>query len=134
MPTRKQRRRKAKEQRHEYVWEDEEGNELDPEEVPGRKSEPSSQRSSARPERRPGREPQPPSWRRTLKRSIVFAPVMFLVVMFLSSDLTLANQIVQTALIVGIFVPFSYLIDGLLWRSYKRRESRAGRPKGDRGS
>ena len=30
MPTRKQRRRRAKEFRHEYVWEDEEGNELDP--------------------------------------------------------------------------------------------------------
>ena len=34
MPTRKQRRRRAKELRHEYVWEDEEGNELDPDEVP----------------------------------------------------------------------------------------------------
>lgn len=126
MPTRKQRRRRAKELRHEYVWEDEEGNELDPEEVPGRKSPASSSgRSSTSPARRPAREPQPPSWRRTLKRAIVFAPIMFLVVMFLSDDLTLADQIVQTALIVGIFVPFSYLIDGLLWRSYKRRESQA---------
>ena len=126
MPTRKQRRRKAKELRHDYVWEDEEGNELDPEDVPGRKSSSSSERHSTRPARRSAREPQPPSWRRTLKRAVVFAPVMFLVVMFLSDDLTLADQIVQTALIVGIFVPFSYLIDGLLWRTYKRRESRDG--------
>ena len=33
MPTRKQRRRRAKEHRHEYVWEDDEGNELDPSEL-----------------------------------------------------------------------------------------------------
>ena len=38
MATRKQRKRRAKEQRHEYVWEDEQGNELDPEDVPTRKA------------------------------------------------------------------------------------------------
>ncbi len=126
MPTRKQRRRRAKEHRHEYVWEDAEGNELDAEEVPVRKAGSQSQRSVAP---RPGREPQAPSWRRTLKRGLVFAPIMFVTVMLLSSDLTLADQLIQTAFIVAIFIPFSYFLDGVMWRSAKKREARreAGR-------
>jgi len=121
MPTRKQRRRRAKEQRHEYVWEDAEGNELDAEEVPARKG--ASQPSRAAPTR-PGRQAQSPSWRRTLKRGLVFAPVMFVVVMLLSSDLTLAEQITQAAFVVAIFIPFSYFLDGVMWRSFKKREAR----------
>jgi hypothetical protein len=132
MPTRKQRRRRAKEHRHEYVWEDEEGNELDPEEVSGTDDSRSQrpQRSTAR----SGREPQAPSWRRTLKRGAVFAPVMFVVVMLLSNDLALSDQIIQTALIVAIFIPFSYLLDGLLWRSYKRRMERGRQTGGGSGT
>lgn len=120
MPTRKQRRRRAKEFRHEYVWEDAEGNELDPEEAPTRKAESSGRRSTAR----APREAQAPSWRRTLKRGLVFAPVMFVTVMLLSDDLTLAQQLVQTAFIVAIFLPFSYFLDGVFWRSYKKRIAR----------
>ena len=120
MPSRKQRRRRAKEFRHEYVWEDAEGNELDADDVPARKADSQAQR----PPKSPGREPQPPSWRRTLKRGLVFAPIMFVTVMLLSNDLTIAEQITQTAFIVGIFVPFSYLLDGVLWRSYKKRAAR----------
>jgi hypothetical protein len=120
MPTRKQRRRRAKEHRHEYVWEDDEGNELDPADVKEQTGETRSQRAPAR----AGREPQAPSWSRTFKRGVIFAPVMFVTVMLLSSDLTLAQQIFQTAFIVGIFVPFSHLLDGLMYRSYKRRLAR----------
>jgi hypothetical protein len=121
MPTRKQRRRRAKEHRHEYVWADAEGNELDAEEVPVRKAASESQRSAAP---RSGREPQAPSWRKTLKRGLVFAPIMFVTVMLLSNDLTLANQLIQTAFIVAIFIPFSYFLDGVMWRSAKKREAR----------
>jgi hypothetical protein len=130
MSTRKQRRRRAKELRHEYVWEDEEGNELDPDEVPGRKIEAQSSRSPAR----PGREPQPPSWRRTLKRGLIFAPIMFVTVTLLSDNLPLTQQITQTAFIVAVFVPFSYLLDGVLWRSYKKRTARREQSNGGRGS
>jgi hypothetical protein len=120
MPTRKQRRRREKEMRHEYVWEDAEGNELAPEEVPTRKTESNGRRERTR----SPREPQMPSWRRTLKRGLVFAPVMFVTVMLLSGDMTLVQQLVQTAVIVAIFLPFSYFLDGLFWRSYKRRMAR----------
>jgi hypothetical protein len=121
MPTRKQRRRRAKEHRHEYVWADSEGNELDAEEVPVRKAASQSRRSAAP---RPGREPQAPSWGKTLKRGLIFAPIMFVTVMLLSNDQTLAEQLIQTAFIVAIFIPFSYFLDGVMWRSAKKREAR----------
>src|ERR671914_968860 len=110
MPTRKQRRRREKEMRHDYVWEDEEGNVLEPDEVPTRRTDSGRKRGATA--GRAVREVQPPSWRRTLKRGLVFAPVMFMVVMLLSGDMTLGAQIAQTAFIVAIFIPFSYFLDG----------------------
>jgi hypothetical protein len=130
MPTRKQRRRRAKEQRHEYVWEDAEGNELDRDEVPGQRTEsPSRPRTG-----RAGREPQAPSWRRTLRRGLIFAPIMFVVVSVLSKDLSVADRLIQTALIAVVFLPFSYFLDGLFWRSYQRRAGRSERSNGRRRS
>jgi hypothetical protein len=130
MSTKKQRRRRAKEFRHEYVWEDAEGNELEPDDVrPGGKDA-----ASRRPARAGGREPQAPSWSRTLRRTALFAPIMLVTVMLLSSNLSLAQQISQTAIIVAIFVPFSYFLDGVFWRSYKKRAARAEQASGRRGS
>jgi len=126
MPTRKQRRRRAKEQRHEYVWEDAEGNELDPAEARGEPSKAKTSRSTARPRR----QPLAPSWRRTFKRGAIFAPIMLATVMLLSNGLTLAQQIMQTALIVAIFVPFSYLLDRVFWRSHQRKIARRERAGG----
>ena len=129
MPTRKQRRRRAKEHRHEYVWEDAEGNELD-------RSEASAE-TPARPQRapaHPGRQPQAPSWRRTLRRALIFAPLMFVVVYVLSGDLTPAQQITQTALIVAIFIPFSFLLDSFFYRGYLKRTARRERADRGRGS
>jgi hypothetical protein len=120
MPTRKQRRRREKELRHEYVWEDAEGNVLDGDEVPTRKTNGDAPRRASG----SARQPQAPSWRRTLKRGLVFAPVMFVTVMLLSGDLSLTQQLAQTAFIVAIFLPFSYFLDGMFWRSYKKRMAR----------
>jgi len=127
--TRKQRKRRAKEHRHEYVWEDAEGNELDSPDATSAKPE----RSKAAPARA-GREPQAPSWRRSLKRGAIFAPIMFVTVMFLSANLTLAQQVTQTALIAGVFIPFSYFLDGVFYRGYKRRLARREQTDGRRGS
>jgi hypothetical protein len=130
MPTRKQRRRRQKEFRHEYVWEDAEGNELEPDEAPTRKSD-------AKPRRRverAAREPQAPSWRRTLKRGLIFAPIMFVVISFLSPDLSIAARVGQTLVVALVFIPFSYFLDGVFWRSYQKRIARAERSDGRRGS
>jgi hypothetical protein len=120
MPSKKQRRRRAKGFRHEYVWEDAEGNELPPEDVPTRKG---AAAVRARPIRQL-REPQAPSWSRTLKRGLIVGPLMFVTVMLLSGDQTLAQQLTQTAIILALFIPFSYLLDSVFWRSYQRRLER----------
>ncbi|MGH3136703.1 MAG: hypothetical protein ACRDPV_09455 [Gaiellaceae bacterium] len=130
MPTRKQRRRRAKEHRHEYVWEDAEGNELD---SPVGASTKTQSRSNAAPARA-RREPQAPSWRRSLKRGGIFAPIMLVTVMLLSNDQTLSQQITQTTLIVAIFIPFSYFLDSVFYRNYKRRLARREQADGRRGS
>jgi hypothetical protein len=122
MPSRKQRRRRAKERRHEWeeVWVDEEGNEVDapPEDgTPAR-----AEKRSAPPRRQSGmRVVQPPSWRRVGKRALIFAPLMFLTVSFLSSELTLPQKFMQTAFLLAFFLPFSYVMDTLMYRMYVRR-------------
>jgi hypothetical protein len=130
MSTRKQRRRRAKEHRHEYVWEDAEGNEIDP----GELSSPKAQSPRGASTSRAVKEVQPPSWRRTLKRGLVFAPIMFATVYLLSPNLPLVTKITQTALIVAIFIPFSYFLDGVFYRSYKKRLARRGQADGGRRS
>src|SRR4030067_31105 len=62
--------------------------------------------------------------RRPLKRGLIFAPIMLGTVMLLSNNLTLAQQLSQAGLIVAIFIPFSYLLDGVFYRNYKRRLAR----------
>ena len=128
MATKKQRRRRAKGQRHEYVWIDDEGNELDAEEAPPAKGE-SVKRAS-----RLQRDPQAPSWNRTLKRGAIFAPIMFGTVFLLSPDLPLSTKITQTLLIVVVFVPFSYFLDRTFYRSAQRRAARREQSNGRRGS
>ena len=124
MATKKQRRRRAKEHRHDYVWVDDEGNELDPQDATSDRATP---RETSR-----RRDPQAPSWQRTFKRGAIFAPIMFGTVLLLSPGLPMATKITQTLFIVAIFVPFSYFLDRLF---YERARRRAGQqPHGRRGS
>jgi hypothetical protein len=131
MPTRKQRRRRAKERRHEWeeVWVDDEGNEVEPpadEDVaPAR----NGKRADA-PKRRQtvARHVNPPSWRRVAKRGLIFAPLMFLTVSLLSSELSLAQRVGNTAFLLAFFLPFSYAMDALMYRMFvKRSGAAAGR-------
>jgi hypothetical protein len=124
--TKKQRRRRAKENRHEYVWVDDEGNEVDaPEDAPEKRE---SRSSGGR------RDPQEPSWQRSFRRGAIFAPIMFGTVFLLSPNLPLTTKITQTLLIVTIFVPFSYFLDRTFYRSAQRRAARREQSSGRRGS
>ena len=67
------------------------------------------------------REVQPPSWRRVGKRGLIFAPLMFLTVTFLSGNLTVAQRLVNTVFLLAFFLPFSYAIDALMYRMYRKR-------------
>src|SRR5215470_2260026 len=101
MPTRKQRRRRQKELRHDYelVWEDAEGNEIASEDAP---SNGTDKRAAARPapRGRAGRQAQPPSWQRTVRRAAIFAPIMFATVFVLSPHLSITQKVTQTLVIV----------------------------------
>jgi hypothetical protein len=134
MATRKQQRRRQKLQRHEYeeVYVDEQGNVLDPEEVeqlaaaaPARKAERGKQPSP----RGQRRGVDPPSWRRTFRRGLIFFPLMLLVIFLLSPELSTAQKIVNTLVLMAFFIPFSYFMDSIMWRSMQRRLARDGDKK-----
>jgi hypothetical protein len=132
MPTRKQRRRRAKEQRHEYevVYLDEEGNEVevDPDVEAGDRS-----RGAARdrPERKPeskrgagrgGRTLQAPTWQKSARRALIMAPFFFAFLLIIQRNVT--SAIVVSLFYAAVFIPFSYGIDKLAYRSQLKRLER----------
>jgi hypothetical protein len=127
MPSRKQRRRQAKERRHEYeyVYVDDEGREVEIDEA---ELEERRNGKAKRPEAastRGGRTVQPPSWNRVGKRALIFAPLMFLTVYLLGrDDLSTSQMLIQTLVLLAIFLPFSYLMDTITYRAYQRRLNR----------
>jgi len=139
--TRKQRRRREKEKRHEYeiVYLDDDGNEVEPDEVdtrdpakrsasPKGKSSGASRTSGSSGRR--GRTPQPPSWRRVAKRGAIFAPLFIATVLLLGGKrMTLAGAVFQTMILLVLFVPFSYFLDSLMYRSYQKKLGRGPAPK-----
>jgi hypothetical protein len=134
VPTKKQRRRRAKDRRHEYeyVYVDEEGREVEAADEP----EPASpKRDGARRPRSsaPARRVQPPSWRRVGKRALIFAPLMFLTVMLLApDDASLTANLAQTLFLLLVFLPFSYVMDTMTYRIWRRRtgQTDGGAPGG----
>jgi hypothetical protein len=135
MATQKQRRRRAKEKRHAYdlVEIDSEGNEtvLSATELKSEGAPREPKRDTGRqtaPAKR-GRQPQPPTWQRVLKRGALFAPIFLATVLLLGGGrLTFAGAVVQTIFLLAVFVPFSYFMDRLVWRSHQKRLAKnAGR-------
>ncbi len=70
---------------------------------------------------RPTRKVPPPSWRRVGKRGLILAPIMFLLLSFLGKDMTLVQQVIQTLILLAFFLPFSFLMDSIMYRMYLRR-------------
>lgn len=134
MANQKQRRRRAKEKRHQYdlVEIDEEGNEtvlsasdVRAEETAARPAKRSGggRASGAKP---PRGTPQPPSWSRVLKRAAIFAPIFLATVLLLAGEsVGFAGAVVQTLFLLAIFVPFSYVMDRLMWRMHEKRLAKA---------
>jgi hypothetical protein len=133
MATQKQRRKRAKEKRHAYdlVEIDAEGNETVlsagelKSEAPAKSATKSVARNGGKGRSARG-TPQPPSWGRVLKRGALFAPIFLATVMLLGrGKLTTEGAIVQTIFLLAIFVPFSYFMDRLVWRSHEKRLQKA---------
>jgi hypothetical protein len=140
MPTRKQRRRHQKARRHEYeyVYVDDEGNEVevDPAEVDGErdvrremktaKTNGSGRGGNSKPETRRGmgRTIEPPSWRRSGKRALILGPLMVVAMMLFNRNLPLAQQLTPALFLIAFFIPFSYFTDSLAYRMYRKRTER----------
>jgi hypothetical protein len=126
MPSKKVRRRRAKLQRHEYeyVVESDEGEEIVLDRpAPEAKKEPAK---AATPRDRRGREVPKPTLARVLRRTAIFAPLI-LVVVFLTSagNSTTAAKIYTAVMLLAFFIPFSYLVDVVMYRTLTRRQQRA---------
>ncbi len=133
MPSRKQRRRRDKLKRHEWeeVYVDEEGRELAAEEAEELKPARAERDKSRQPAAQRGRrQVEPPSWRRTLKRGLLFFPLMLITIFLIAGDeITVGAKIAQTLVLMAFFLPFSYFMDSLVWRSYQRRLAKSGDAK-----
>ncbi len=143
MPTRKQRRRQQKERRHEYeiVYVDDEGNEIEaePEAKPGGKAKPESpgvrptgKQPAQRGKQSAGKQPagaraprkiDPPSWARVGRRAAIFAPIMVIVVYYLNRNAAnpLRETVISSIVLVLFFLPFSYFMDSVMYRQYRKR-------------
>jgi hypothetical protein len=126
VPSRKQRRRRQKERRHEYeyVYVDERGEEVDVDEADVETRAPSRAKPKERPQAasfRGGREVPPPSWRRVGKRGLIFAPFMFLTLLLLSGGESYGVLAVNTVVLLAFFLPFSYVLDSVMYRVYLKR-------------
>jgi hypothetical protein len=120
VPTRKQRRRRAKERRHEYeyVYVDEEGREVE--------GEPEEAKAGERKDKRPapsrgGRVVEPPSWNKVGRRALIFGPLMFITIRLLERGEPITASLFRTIFLLLIFLPFSYVMDTVLYRTYRRR-------------
>jgi hypothetical protein len=138
MPSRKQKRREAKNKRHEYefVYLDSEGNELEepPEELvaPAKaKAKASSNGSKAAaskqqaPQKTSGRrEPQAPSWERAVKRALILGAVVFALFAFTNRKGGYTSALPLALIYTLLFIPFTYMVDRYAYNRYKARQER----------
>ena len=140
MPSRKQRRRREKLKRHEYeyVVETEDGEELHVERLRDVEPDRNAPKTGGRPRNevlvdRRGRPIQRPSLGRVLRRAAIFAPILFVFVYLTAQDrLSPAGMVFNTLVLVAFFIPFSYLVDTMVYRMMIRRYERDQAAKRDR--
>lgn len=135
MPSRKQRRRREKNFRHEYetVLLDADGNEqlLDEEELRSEREERAKAKQSAKPQPAKGaasrggramREVPPPSWHRALRRGGLMGGIILVFVVFVLAK----KSPIGVRLAIGlsyaiVFIPLTYWVDRVSYRSYQKR-------------
>jgi len=138
MASRKQRRRRQKERRHEYefVYVDDEGREVDvdPSEVErsnGQSASPRRNGTKSAPKGRSGRairKIDPPSWKRVARRAVIFAPLIFFAFSILNHNQAIGTRLLLTAFYTAFFIPFMYLMDRAMYRTYLKRTGQAPPP------
>ena len=133
MPSRKQRRRRTKDRRHdyEYVFVDDEGNEVDADDVPqpsrnGTGGGKGSGKKDAPLKVSGGRTVKPATWQRATRRGLIFTPIIFgFVYLLYGSKLGIAGVVFQTVVLLAFFIPFGYLMDRMMYRTFVKRQASA---------
>jgi hypothetical protein len=131
MPTRKQRRRREKDFRHDVrVYEvDEAGNEVPIAELRTREEKPAKEKPKAQQKggspARGIRAVSPPSWERALKRGGLMGGLMLVVIVFLLNNGPLVERIAIGVFYAVAFVPLTYWVDRTAYRSYQKRLARS---------
>ena len=129
MPSRKQRRKREKLQRHEYeyVLETEEGEEV----IEGPRAAEVKSAANGKAEKEPtglvdrrGRPIQKPSLQRVLKRTAIFAPLIALFIVVTADGLSIAGLVFNVVLLLAFFMPFSYMVDMFVYRMLMRRHEK----------
>src|SRR5256885_1505783 len=108
MPTKKQRRRHQKARRHdyEYVYLDEEGNEVpvDPSELRaeknGRRDSKPRRGGSGKAAGSGRRKIEPPSWRRSARRALLFGPVLVVAMILLNKNQPILQQVFPAVFLI----------------------------------
>ena len=128
MPTRKQRRRRAKDFRHDMrVFEvDSEGNEVPlaelrtPEERRPKPAKPQQGKAKSK-SNRPLRVPPQPSWHRAIRRGGTMGALMLVAFLFVLKNGPLPQRIGIGVFYGLAFIPLTYWIDRTAYRTYQRR-------------
>jgi hypothetical protein len=136
MPTRKQKRRDAKSKRHEYefVYVDDEGNEV---ETPDEPAEPrrngskpaAAKKAQTRGGRGSRRTPQPPSWKRAGRRAIILGAVVFALFGVLAKGHNYAGAAVAAVIYTVLFVPFTFMLDRFAYNRWRQRNEQPASTK-----
>lgn len=134
MPTKKQRRRQQKSRRHdyEYVYVDDEGNEVavDPTELRPEKDNGKveargrSGTSKKTPARGGQRVIEPPSWRKALRRAAIWTPLLVIAMMLINHNVSPLQWATSAVFLVAFFIPISYFTDSMAYRMYRKRVER----------
>lgn len=140
MPSRKQRRKRQKERRHDYefVYVDSEGQEVEPDpdeaEVKPRREDRRNGKQGAQKTKggRQARKVDPPSWGKTARRAAIFGPLIFVAFTFLNGNQSILTRLALTLLYTAFFVPFMYLMDRTMYRTYLRRTGQSRPPSAGR--
>jgi hypothetical protein len=137
MPSRKQRRRREKSFRHEYetVLLDDEGNETPIAEL---REEREKQKSDAKPasskaktpaKGRTLREPPEPSWNRAVRRGGLMGAIIFVAFVFILKGGSQQSRAAIAAVYAVAFIPLTYFVDRIAYRSYQKRLARQNQKK-----
>ena len=138
MPTRKQRRRRSKDFRHDVrVFEvDAEGNEVPIAELRTRDDKPKAtaakgkQKPAVRNKSgRPIREVPPPSWERAFKRGGMMGALMLIAFLFLFKNAPIGLRVAWGLFYALAFIPLTYWIDRTAHRTYLRRVAKQSEKK-----